>query len=221
MTNNEKIRSSPNLEIAKLGGNVKIFFCKTDEAHEFIDYHLKQQNGAGASCYWIPGGGHTPIAALGYVDAGREIINQLQGKKVVIDAAFVPCGTGTTQTGLLGSIKEFPVYGITVARTVDRCRHEISSLLEDMKRLGFIDSFSREQIHVLNMEKKYGEIDLEIQCTIEKVLATDGIILDPVYNAKCFLRMVKFLKENNKFENVLYINTGGTPNIFERKMQNG
>lgn len=214
LTNNENIRATPNIELANLYSNVTIVPCKKQDAHDFIEGYLDKQNKMGTAYYWIPGGGHTSIAPLGYIDAGKEIIQQLNSLDTKIDAAFVPCGTGTTQTGLICSINEFPVYGITVARTIDKCINEITALLEKMTLCGYADSVDSEQIHVISSDKKYGIIDEDIKRIINGILKSDGFLLDPIYNAKSFLKMIDFIKQNRGIENVLYINTGGTPNIF-------
>ena len=162
------------------------------------------------------------IAVQGYVDAGREIQEQIG--KTAIDAVFVPCGTGTTQAGLILGLNA-PVYGITVARDVERCKKEIASLLLNGKsdcksNGGSYESFrecsksdGNEEINVLPNLIQYGAKDERINEIITALVRSDGIFLDPVYNAKSFLAMVEFVKNRN-MNNVVYVNTGGYPNIF-------
>ena len=59
----------------------------------------------------------------------------------------------------------------------------------------------------------YGEVTTQIKNIIHQVASTDGIYLDPIYNAKSFYIMSEFIKKNN-FKNILYLNTGGLPNVF-------
>ena len=47
-------------------------FLRKQDAYDFIDGYLDKQNKMGTAYYWIPGGGHTSIAPLGYIDAGKE-----------------------------------------------------------------------------------------------------------------------------------------------------
>ncbi len=54
----------------------------------------------------------------------------------------------------------------------------------------------------------------EIDELLYQIVHMDGILLNPIYNAKSFLRMKQFVENKKEFENVLYINTGGQPNIF-------
>ena len=88
------------------------------------------------------------MAVQGYIDATQEIMEQIDGK---IDAIFVPCGTGTTQSGLIVGAGNIPVYGISVARSVEHCKKEISALL-----------MHKFQINVLPSSIPYGSKDERI-----------------------------------------------------------
>ena len=71
------------------------------------------------------------------------------------------------------------------------------------------------KIHVLdNAEQSYGMVDGKITQIIEEIAFADGIFLDPIYNAKAFCGMISFLEENKNYQNVLFLNTGGSPNLF-------
>ena len=71
------------------------------------------------------------------------------------------------------------------------------------------------KIHVLdNVAQSYGMVDGKITQIIEEIAFADGIFLDPIYNAKAFCGMISFLEENKNYQNVLFLNTGGSPNLF-------
>lgn len=194
---------TPNMKMIRLCKNVKIVHCKTNEAHEFIDEYLKKQR----NYYWIPGGGHTANAIHGYSDVAEYILLQ---KDIAFDAIFLPCGTGTTMAGMLyGMKKKIPVYGITVARSAERCEEAIKELLDIN---GYI--LKEDEIKVLPCNIRYGENTTEVEETISRLLHSDGIYLDPIYNAKSFLETVRYIEGQRSWKNVLYINTGGQPNIF-------
>ena len=151
-----------------------------------------------------------PAAVQGYADAMQEIREQLDD--VPADAVFLPCGTGTTQAGVIvGSGNHVPVYGITVARSVERCENEIRSLLAEYRK----DDSDMFSVNVLPCPIKYGEKSEKINGIINSLAASDGIFLDPVYNAKSFLGMTEFLEHHPEIRTAVYINTGGTPNLFE------
>ena len=61
---------------------------------------------------------------------------------------------------------------------------------------------------------KYGKQSESCKAVARELANLDGIFLDPIYNAKAFDGMLRYIKKTSKYKNVLYINTGGTPNIF-------
>ena len=201
--------NTPNLRLVKYCKGVHVVYCSTEEAHDFIDHYQQEQELKGCKYYWIPGGGHTALAAQGYVDAAAEILDQMKGRQ--IDAIFLPCGTGTTQAGVLAGIGgRVPVYGVTVARTVERCRDEIAALLREMGNTEIKDG----DIHVLRSGIRYGGSSEELDEMISGLVQSDGIFLDPVYNAKSFLEMTRYIGAHPEIKTAVYINTGGSPNLF-------
>ncbi len=209
-TDKEIGSDTPNLKLVNYCGGAHVEYCRTNQAHDFIDEYLEREKAKGTKFYWIPGGGHTALAAMGYCDAAREIIEQMGA--IHLDAVFVPCGTGTTQAGLISGFEgRVPVYGITVARDTERCIREICILLNDIPGAPDYDS----QIKVLPSSVKYGVMSDGVCNMISALTKSDGIFLDPVYNAKSFLGMTEYLKTHPGMKNVLYVNTGGSPNLFE------
>jgi len=202
--------------------NANIHFCPSNEAHEYIDSHLCNLKKQGEKALFIPGGGHTVDGANGYVLAVDEIIDQTRG--LDIDCIFLPTGTGTTQAGLIFGSKlrnwDVKIIGVSVARSPERCKKEIRSLLNELnKRYDTEFSFNDDDIEVIdNSEKPYGAIDKDIVDTIRAVAKSDGIVLDPIYNAKTFWKTERMIKdkEYSSCKNILYLNTGGTPNIFTK-----
>lgn len=206
-------------EEATIGGNYKLLqqlkgihleYCNTDEAHEFIDSYQAKQESEGINYLWVPGGGHLVEAAYGYRDAANEILRQQKALGVQFDAVFLPCGTGTTQAGLIMGLKDtdIDVIGLTVARPVERCKTVITNMLHKT-----ITTPEKWNVNVLESKIPYGQTSDEVIETTKVLAQKDGLFLDPVYNAKSFWGMTEYLKENH-YKNVLYLNTGGTPNIF-------
>lgn len=208
----------PNLKLCEEFHNVHFKYCPLSHATDFIDNYQHKLAIEKVNYLWVPGGGHMPEAAFGYVDAGEEIKKQINSLNIKIDAIFLPCGTGTTQAGLIYAFSDtqIPIIGFTVARSVEKCKFSIRSMLDSMNQIRINPNLKNiKSINVIdNKGLQYGQPDLRIEKTIRDIACSDGIYLDPIYNAKSFFLMLDFLKNSKKMKSVLYINTGGIPNIF-------
>lgn len=204
---------------ASMGGNYKLLqqlqgihieYCNTDEAQDFIDCYQAKQESEGINYLWVPGGGHMVEAVYGYRDAANEILRQQKALGVQFDVVFLPCGTGTTQAGLIMGLKDadIDVIGLTVARPIERCKTIITNMLQKT-----VTTPKEWNVNVLESKIPYGQTSNSVIETTKALAQKDGLFLDPIYNAKSFWGMTKYLEENN-YKNVLYLNTGGTPNIF-------
>ena len=203
--------------------NVNLLHCSSKEANAFIHCYKEKLKKEGVQYYWVPGGGHSPCAAMGYVRAADEIKTQVSQLNIHLDAVFLPCGTGTTQAGLIYGFQDddTDIIGISIARDETRCINEIKKLLQSMRD----EQNSMEQDISFHISAKkyddleYGQQNAEIRRMSQAIAVSDGIFLDPVYNARAFWGMTKVL-ENRNYHNVLYLNTGGQPNIFMQKGHN-
>lgn len=209
--------------------NANIYYCAIEEAKGFIDKHLNNQEKEGINYFFIPGGGHSPKAALGYVDAAKEINKQLvEMNETGIDAVFLPTGTGTTQAGLIYGFKQLnvptKVMGISVSRSKSRCIREIKETLDGINAINYTNyMFNDDDIWVMETNEPYGSLSEDVYDIIQAVFSSDGLILDPIYNAQAFKIMMKVLNEDtsNIYNKVLYINTGGLPNFFTNLLSKG
>ena len=203
---------------------VNKYVCSVDNAKEYIESYLESQKSSGVNYYFVPGGGHMPLATKAYSDTMGEIINQGKTMNVEFDAIFLPTGTGTTQAGLVHGKDRFKfsgeIFGVTVARKIERCKEEIVDMIDGLKETDSRNfRIKEENINILDNDGiKYGEVDKRVLEIMKDIIKSDGIPLDPIYNAKSFHVMMKYLSENKKMKNVLYLNTGGTPNIFTEEI---
>lgn len=210
LRDSEEASIGGNYKLLKQLKNIHIEYCNTSDAHNFIDEYLSQQDNQQINYLWVPGGGHMVEAAYGYRDAAQEILRQQESMGLRFDAIFLPCGTGTTQAGLIMGLKDtnIEVFGLTVARPVERCKSVITSLLQETgtKSVNW-------KVNVLESQIPYGQSTVAVTEMTKLLAQKEGLFLDPIYNAKSFWSMTEYLKSNH-YDNILYVNTGGTPNIF-------
>jgi 1-aminocyclopropane-1-carboxylate deaminase/D-cysteine desulfhydrase-like pyridoxal-dependent ACC family enzyme len=148
---------------------------------------------------WIPAGGSSPLGILGHVNAGLELVAQIdagmlpQPKRVV-----VPLGTGGTAAGLALAFRiadrDITVVGARVvprivgrARRVQRLANRTARLIEGMSG----ERLPRVRRHDVSVaHDSYGgaygrETDKGKEAAARLANAT-GIVLDPTYSAKAF-----------------------------------
>ncbi|XP_051178546.1 D-cysteine desulfhydrase 1, mitochondrial [Lolium perenne] len=175
----------------------------------------------GRKPYVIPGGGSNSLGNWGYIEAIREIEQQIQlSGDVQFDDIVVACGSGGTVAGLalgsrLSSLKT-KVHGFSVCYGpqyfYDNVQGHIDGLqsglkshdivrIEDAKGLGYAMNTPEELKFV------------------KDIAAATGIVLDPVYSGKSAYGMLKDMSNNpTKWEGrkVLFVHTGGLLGLYDK-----
>ncbi|KAL8456352.1 hypothetical protein ACS0TY_034535 [Phlomoides rotata] len=163
----------------------------------------------GRKPYVIPLGGSNSLGAWGYIEAVREIQQQLQKvNSVAFDDIVVACGSGGTIIGLsigasLSDLKAkwMQVHAYCVCDDPDHFYDYAQALA---KGLGYAISTIEELKFV------------------REIAEATGIVLDPVYIGKAAYGMMKDMAENpGKWEGrkVLFIHTGGLLGLFDKTDQ--
>ena len=166
---------------------------------------------------------HDPIGALGYVDGIKEIIIQCKNQNLKIDGIITASGTASTQAGILTGLAlenlKIPVFGICVRRNKYDQKKRIKKVVGKLlKILNSNISIKDEDIHTDDrwLGKGYGIMSPEVLDAINLLAKTDGILTDPTYSGKSIAGLIELTRQDN-FEpnsNILYLHTGGHPNIF-------
>ena len=197
----------------------EIHIVKKDAVQEKIDFVMETLRTNGRSPYFIDGGGHNELGAMGYASAFFEMEKQLADLGEKADHIFVAVGTATTYAGLAAgaAIAGFKgsIHGVSVARKKDRCSSEISIILQKMVPiLGFPLLPDAFLVYDEYVGDGYGILYDECISSMRLLAQEEGTVLDPVYNAKAFHGMMDLRGKGAIGGNIVYINTGGLPGIF-------
>lgn len=191
------------------------------QAYEQRDRLLAEEaarlSASGTWPYVIPEGGSNGLGALGYVEAMREVRQQLDlgllGRIREFDSIVVACGSGGTAAGCVLGAHHYGVAKQVIAMAVcsnsQYFRDVIGQIVEEARAinprlsatvpLSILDDY-RGPAYAVASEEQLSFIGKVAQCC--------GIILDPVYTGKALFGLSR-LKE--KPERVLFIHTGGLP----------
>lgn len=206
---------------ALLGAEIRYLRNDDDNDHltAAMDAWVAELRGTGRNPFALPVGGSTPIGALGYVRAMRELAEQLGPDPVQIILAVGSCGTlaGT----LLGARLFLPgarVIGISVSRTSPRIAERTVEIANASARL--LNANVRfEQGDVESYDRYFGEYGVSTTGGHEAVLTCarmEGILLDPVYTGKAMAGLIDLARTGVIDPGVVtvFIHTGGLPILF-------
>ncbi|HEY5299969.1 MAG TPA: D-cysteine desulfhydrase [Acetobacteraceae bacterium] len=177
----------------------------------------------GRKPYVIPGGGSTPLGALGYVNAALELVYQAGELGLRIDRVVHATGSAGTQAGLVAGLAGLnagiPVLGIGVRAPKDKQEENVFALAEKTATLAGAPGAVRREHVEANCDyvgQGYG-IPTEGMVEAVKLLARkEGILLDPVYSGKGMAGLIDLVGKRAfaKEENIVFIHTGGSVGLF-------
>ena len=171
--------------------------------------------GLAKSTYLVPMGGSNVMGSLGYVDAAKELLAQIEaGELPFPDAIVVTVGSGGTAAGLVAGLAiagvKTVVVGVVVAAPVWFVRFWTRRLV----RATFAAAGGKDPRALANVPlelvtsqlgKGYGEPTDAARRALETGEKA-GLHLDLTYTAKCFAGALECV-QSARFKNVLYWHT--------------
>jgi len=215
-----------NLLLSSLLG-ATIHFAGQNRKGEDIELLKNKLNKQNNKCYIIPYGGSNITGALGYVNAVKELKQQLTKMHLNVDYIFFASSSGGTQAGITLGLEMFnlktkliPIqidkdetYGKTLEQTVLNLVNEGVALFKMKKEFQINDIYVNKDYN----KADYGVLTENEKFAIDTLAKTEGILLDPVYTGRAFYGMLHILK-NKKIKqnsNILFWHTGGLPALFD------
>ena len=179
---------------------------------------------AGKRPYVIPEGGSNGLGSIGYVEAMREVSEQLSaglGGRAMFDEIVHACGSGGTAAGVaLGASR----YGVGArVRAVAVC-DDAAYFARVVARItaearAFDDSLGDAATLVIDEAARgprYAVMSAEQRRFVVEVARASGIVLDPVYTGKAMfgLKLAVERGDVKRGARVLFVHTGGLPGLL-------
>ncbi len=216
-------RKSGNVLLDELfGARVRHFAGGTDMDAAMAEV-VRELRAAGRRPYVIPGGGSSPIGALGYVTCALELAQQAIDRGLPITAVVHPTGSAGTQAGLVtgfeGARAQIPVLGIGVRAPRGPQEEKVFALAaQTADLLGVSGAVAREAV-VANGDyvgPGYGLPTDGMREAVGLVARTEGILLDPVYTGKAMAGLIDLIRTGHftRGQTVVFLHTGGVAGLF-------
>ncbi|MGD9646649.1 MAG: D-cysteine desulfhydrase [Pirellulales bacterium] len=177
----------------------------------------------GGRPFYIPVGGSTPSGALGYVNAIRELLPQLDALGIANAEIVVATGSAGTQAGIVVGLaaagRANRVTGIAVSG--DKTQKE--NLVRDLaaataEMLGLPCTNLADRVQVLDdyVGPGYGLPTSAMVEAVQLVARLEGLLLDPVYTGKAMAGLFDRIRRGQfgRDATVVFWHTGGTPALF-------
>lgn len=214
-----------NLLLSVLLG-AEIHYAWGEITDAFADEVMEGLRVKGRKPYLIPYGGSNAVGVMGYVDAGKELKEQLLETKLKVDYIFFASCSGGTQAGLMLGKEKYGLEATLMPVSIQKPEAGFPSLeatalkLANDRRfnLGIGHHFSEKDAALIKGydEAGYGVVTGHERQAIHELAKLEGILLDPVYTARAFYAMTDFLEKGEvpPGSRVLFWHTGGLPANF-------
>ncbi|TFH33319.1 MAG: D-cysteine desulfhydrase family protein [Bacteroidia bacterium] len=181
---------------------------------------------AGRNPYFVAVGGSNPIGCTGYINAMAEILDYESTAGIEFSKIFLASGSAGTQAGLVAGKIVSGWQGQIIGLSVSRGKTEQEQMVADLAAStlvfhGFNPEESRAEKSVIADDLYLGEgyriITEGCREAIAMFASLEGIFLDEVYTGKAAAGLIDWARRGliTPGENVLFIHTGGTVQLFE------
>ena len=183
----------------------------------------EQLKADGARPYVIPGGGSTPVGALGYVSAAMELASQAAARGLRMDHLVHATGSAGTQAGLVAGLhainSDTKLLGIGVRAPQERQEamvYDLACRTAEHMRMG--GGIPRELV-AANCDYVGARYGLPTPGMLEAgdiIARTEGLLLDPVYSGKGMAGLIDLIRKGyfKTNDNVVFLHTGGSVALF-------
>lgn len=180
--------------------------------------------GRGVRVAQIPLGASTPLGALGYVRAVRELAGQIDRLNLRPDCIFLASSSGGTQAGLLAGCRIFgmedvQIIGVSPDDPASSIAASISTIIGGIpEMLGLPPDFFDGEARVVDdyIGPGYGLDSVASKEALALVARCEGVLLDPVYTAKTMAALIDSVRKGRfgRDDTVLFWHTGGQLAMF-------
>lgn len=207
-----------NLLLDHLFG-AEITWTERSRRDETLQEVFQQSQAQGEHPFLIPLGASTPVGALGYVEAMRELKAQGNG----FDWIIVASSSAGTQAGMVlgAALTGFSrkVLGISIDHSVEELQAAVAELANGAANLlGEPVSFRPADV-LVNADYLGAGYAIAGQPEVEAIQLfahTEGLLLDPVYTGRAAAGMIDLIRKGffKKSDKVLFWHTGGAAALF-------
>jgi D-cysteine desulfhydrase len=206
---------SVNVELAVAAG-ARVQFApgvRREDVDKAVFDHAEALRAQGKRPYAVPRGGATPIGAIGYAYAARELAQQCDQLRIAPQLVVLPTGSGVTQAGLVAGQVGFGlpwrVIGASVSRPVCDVTDRILHLAQACAVQLGLQQPDSSSVDVRDVRGDgFGVTSAADRDSAHVALLREGLLLDDYYGAKA-MTLLRTLLTGTAATPAVYWHTGG------------
>jgi L-cysteate sulfo-lyase len=204
------------------GANLREYPAGTDFDAAMLEV-ADEVRAKGGIPYYIPGGASNTVGALGYVDCGVELLQQLGERKLKTDHVVSATGSAGTHAGLVvglrGSGSDLPILGIGVNAPQQVQEERVFKLaVETAELVSAPGCVARDDIvaDCSYIGAGYGVPTDGMNEAVLMLARYEGLLFDPVYSGKALAGMIDYIRTGrfSRGQTVVFLHTGGSAGLF-------
>jgi D-cysteine desulfhydrase len=206
---------SVNVELARATGARLLFGVvgAREELDDAVVEHANALRTEGRRPYLLPRGGATPVGAIGYVHAARELAEQCDHAGIQVATVVVATGSGSTQAGLIAGKVGFgltwQLVGASVSRPAQPLADQILRNSQDCAAILALDPPGVENVDLRDCRGAgFGLASHDDHVSGRLALRHEGLLLDDYYGAKAMTLFRSLLADGAPTPAVFW-HTGG------------
>jgi D-cysteine desulfhydrase len=225
LTGDKPGQPSANLLLDQLLGAQIIYVPDRKDRDRVIQETFSRATEEGKRPYLVPYGGSSPVGALGYAFAVKELVEQRTEADWIVFAS----SSGGTQAGLVLGQRAFgykgKVLGISIDESKEWVQNQVSQLASlASEKLGDHFNFVSSDV-LVNADycaAGYGVMTDREREAICLFAREEGQLLDPVYTGRAAAGMLDLIRQGffRRDETLLFLHTGGQPALFAEQYVN-
>lgn len=183
--------------------------AKGEEDKAAHDYATARQLQGNKSLY-IPTGARMKESLPGALTLVTDIVRNEKELGIEFDHIIVDSGTGMTAIAVILGFSQLHrkthIHVIQMASTRERFELFLKTFQAELKSGHCQTHYT---LYQPSTARSFGSVNASVWRTVAHMARSEGILVDPTYNAKLFAEGQKILQKNEIRGNVLFVHSGG------------
>ncbi|MEL6254110.1 MAG: pyridoxal-phosphate dependent enzyme [Bacteroidota bacterium] len=208
-------------QFSKKGNRFLLHLLIKEEEIEYLDSDQWKNaesylgNKYGSEIFILPEGASCSASLAGAGSLGLDLRRNEEGLQNPFSHLFLDAGTGMSAAGMILAQSQLKhpanIHVVLMAGEKEEFLLQLQAYAQDWKEIfgEEILDFSHLYLYFPQSGKSFGSINQEVLKTIRKMAIKEGLLLDPVYNAKLFQTALFQIEEQELKGNICIVHSGG------------